>query len=165
MYNYYERISRDYKLLTQRLIDRGIRISTMESATSGLISSLITDTEGASAIFRGSYVTYSNETKIKCGVPVDVITEKGVYSLETAEAMASTCRREFLANIGIGITGTTGNIDPENEDGVPGQIFFAIDYDGQVNSYVRQLVPRGTRFEYKMAVADEIVQELLRLIE
>ena len=74
MYNYYERISRDYKLLTQRLIDRGIRISTMESATGGLISSLITDTEGASAIFRGSYVTYSNETKIKCGVPVDVIT-------------------------------------------------------------------------------------------
>ena len=110
-------------------------------------------------------MTYSNETKIKCGVPVDVITEKGVYSLETAEAMASTCRREFLANIGIGITGTTGNIDPENEDSVPGQIFFAIDYDGQVNSYVRQLVPRGTRFEYKMAVADEIVQELLRLIE
>lgn len=165
MYNYYERISRDYDVLTRRLIERGIRISTMESATAGLIASLITDTEGASAIYRGSYVTYCNETKIKCGVPVDVITEKGVYSLETAEAMAITCRREFLANIGVGISGTMGNIDPENEDSVPGQIFFAIDYDGKVKSFTRQLAPRGTRFEYKMAVADEIVQELLRMIE
>ena len=45
----------------------------MESATSGQIASLITDTEGASAVLRGAYVTYCNDAKVKCGVPAEVI--------------------------------------------------------------------------------------------
>ena len=51
------------------LIEHGISISTMESCTSGLLASAITDTEGASAIFKGGFVTYSNEAKIRQGVP------------------------------------------------------------------------------------------------
>ena len=48
--------------------------------TSGLIASLITDTEGASAIFPGGYVTYLNETKVLVGVDPSVIEIHGVYS-------------------------------------------------------------------------------------
>ena len=44
--------------LIKKLISSGTTISTMESCTSGLIASMITDTEGASAIFPGGYVTY-----------------------------------------------------------------------------------------------------------
>ena len=60
----------------------------MESCTSGLIASLITDTEGASAVMKGAYITYSNEAKVLHGVPKETIDKYGVYSYETAEDMA-----------------------------------------------------------------------------
>ena len=59
--------------IIKQLIASHTTISTMESCTSGLIASLITDTEGASAIFPGGYVTYLNETKVLVGVDPSVI--------------------------------------------------------------------------------------------
>ena len=53
--------------IIKKLIDTHTTVSTMESCTSGMIASTITDTEGASAIFPGGYVTYLNETKIFIG--------------------------------------------------------------------------------------------------
>ena len=66
--------------IVRKLIDTNTTISTMESCTSGLIASMITDTEGASAVFPGGYVTYLNKTKILCGVDEKIIKEHGVYS-------------------------------------------------------------------------------------
>lgn len=40
-------IRNDYRKITETLIEKGKTITTMESCTSGLIASLITDTEGA----------------------------------------------------------------------------------------------------------------------
>ena len=39
--------------IIKKLIDTHTTVSTMESCTSGMIASSITDTEGASAIFPG----------------------------------------------------------------------------------------------------------------
>ena len=60
--------------IVRKLIDTNTTISTMESCTSGLIASMITDTEGASAVFPGGYVTYLNKTKILCGVDEKIIS-------------------------------------------------------------------------------------------
>ena len=79
--------------IVKKLIDTHTTISTMESCTSGLIASMITDTEGASAIFPGGYVTYLNETKILNGVDANVIEKYGVYSRECANAMAETAQK------------------------------------------------------------------------
>ena len=54
-------IRNDYKKLTKLLIERDMTITTMESATSGQIASLITDTEGSSAVLKGAFVTYCND--------------------------------------------------------------------------------------------------------
>ena len=67
-------------VVIKTLIEKQTTISTMESCTSGLIASMITDTEGASAIFPGGYVTYSNETKMLVGVDEQVLRQYGVYS-------------------------------------------------------------------------------------
>ena len=115
-----EKIRSEYIKFTKQLINKNISITTMESCTGGLISSLITDTEDSSAIFAGSLVTYSNNAKIMLGVPSETIKKYSVYSEETAKAMATAARNTFNAMVGIGITGTTGNIDPNNaEDSVP----------------------------------------------
>ena len=99
--------------IIKQLIASHTTISTMESCTSGLIASLITDTEGASAIFPGGYVTYLNETKVLVGVDPSVIEIHGVYSPECAEAMARTVQENLHTAIAIGITGTTGKSRPQ----------------------------------------------------
>ena len=112
-------------VVIKTLIEKQTTISTMESCTSGLIASMITDTEGASAIFPGGYVTYSNETKMLVGVDEQVLRQYGVYSRECAQAMAKTVQEKLHTDISIGVTGTTGNIDPNNADSVQGKMFSA----------------------------------------
>lgn len=159
-------IRKEYAKLTVLLIERNISITTMESATAGQIASLITDTEGASAIFKGASITYSNETKIMQGVSAEVIHKYTVYSKETAEAMATACANMYGADIGIGVTGTMGNTDPDNADAsVPGQVYFAISQNGTVRSYVVEIPQQPNRLMYKLAVAKEVYDELMRLLE
>ncbi len=154
-------IRNKYENLTKVLIERKMTLTTMESCTSGQIVSLVTDTEGASAVVKGAYVTYSNEAKIMQGVPKHIIETYGVYSVETAKEMAMACRRKFGSNIGIGVTGTLGNIDTENQDSVPGHVYFAIDLDGEVEVYERILEAQPTRYEYKLLVAEEVADALM----
>ena len=158
-------IREKYRSLTLLLIEKNLTITTMESVTSGQIASLITDTEGASAVFPGAYITYCNTAKIRCGVPAEIIDKYSVYSSETAEAMAKACAAGYSADIGIGVTGTTGNVDPENpEASVPGQVFFSIYYRGKMHSYRKEIESLPSRLDYKMAIADEICSELTGLL-
>ena len=159
-------IRKDYAKLTKLLIEWNMSITTMESATAGQIASLITDTEGASAIFKGASITYSNETKIMQGVSAEVIHKYTVYSKETAEAMATACANMYGADIGIGVTGTMGNTDPDNADAsVPGQVYFAISLKGSVRSYVVEIPQQPSRLMYKLAVAKEVYDVLMGLLE
>lgn len=112
--------------VTKMLIERKLQIATMESCTSGLIASNITDYEGASAILKGSDIAYSNEAKVKAGVSKAIIDEFGVYSPQTATAMAMVAKDSFHSDIGVGITGSFGNVDPENSDSKKGNIYFNI---------------------------------------
>ena len=153
---------KEYQLLTKKLIEKKLTITTMESCTAGLLMSLITDTEGSSAVTKGGFVTYSNEAKILNGVPAETIEKYGVYSKETAEAMARACRKTYGANIGVGVTGTFGNVDPNNKDSIPGQVFFAIDMNGTARVFERKLETQNSRYEYKLKVAEEIVNELTK---
>ena len=159
-------IREKYRKLTLTLIERGITVTTMESATAGQIASLITDTEGSSAVLKGAFVTYSNEAKIMQGVPTDIIEKYSVYSLETASEMAKACRNTYVADIGIGITGTLGNVDPANAAAsCPGKVYFAIAFKGGAIAEERVLMDCPSRFAYKMAVAGEIVDRLMKLLD
>ncbi|MBQ0001686.1 MAG: nicotinamide-nucleotide amidohydrolase family protein [Clostridiales bacterium] len=163
---YTEQIIREkYRKLTLLLIEKGLLITTMESATSGQIASLITDTEGASAIMKGAFVTYSNEAKIRQGVSAETLERYSVYSKETAREMAAACRKAYAANIGVGVTGTMGNVDPANESAsVPGQVYFAIDYNGNITDYYLELEPQPTRLMYKLAVAGEVADRIFEIM-
>ena len=162
----HQKIRKDYEKLTRLLIEKKLTITAMESATSGQIASLMTDTEGASAVFKGSYVAYSNEAKVKFGVSAEVIEKYSVYSSQTAREMARVCADAFCADIGIGITGTMGNVDPANkEHSVPGQVWFALSIRGITTDYALQLPGQPSRLDWKMAVAQEVVCKLLELAE
>jgi len=157
-------ISGKYKSLTDLMIKRGLTIATMESCTSGLVACLITDTEGASAVMRGAFVTYCNEAKIMCGVPEETIKEFGVYSRETADDMAEAARNHFGTAIGIGITGTFGNVDLNNGDSIPGKIYYAISYGDDIYEYELVLDKGLSRREYKNIVAEDVADELMKVL-
>ena len=150
-------IRNNYRRLTGCLIDRKMTITTMESITCGQIASMITDTEGASAILKG---TYSNEAKIMQGVPEAVIETYGVYSKETARAMAEACKQAYRADIGIGITGTTGNIDPNNQDSVPGEVYYAVAVSDTIIDGYFQMGEQDSRLYYKLYAAEKVAETL-----
>ena len=163
--DYSEReIRANYEKLTKLLIRKHLTITTMESATSGQIASLITDTEGSSAVLKGAFVTY-----IQQGVPREIIEKYTVYSEETAAAMARACLQAYSADIGIGVTGTMGNVDPANPGAsVPGQVYFAIAVrrdEIRVVSYSMELAPQSTRLMYKLAVAEEVYEVLSGIVQ
>ena len=153
-----------YHTITKTLIERNISISTMESCTAGLVSSLLTDTEGSSQILKGAFVTYSNEAKVMQGVPPEVIRRYGVYSRETAEEMVLACRSAYRADIGVGITGTMANADPDNPDSVPGEIFLAIAQERGVRSRKLILPSVPDRLAGKLQAADAAADDLLTLL-
>ena len=95
---------------------KGLSVAVMESVTGGLLASTLTDVAGASAYFKGGLVTYSEETKIRYGVPAQTILEHGVVSEATAVAMAAAVRDALHADIGVGITGVAG---PDPHGGQP----------------------------------------------
>lgn len=161
----FEEVKNKYAKLTSILIEKEIPISTMESCTSGLIASLLTDIDGASKVMKGSFVTYSNEAKTACGVPAEVIDKYGVYSKETAAEMAKNCRKPYSADIGVGVTGSLGTADPKNKDSVPGEVYFAIDYDGEIQTYYLEVQNQGSKFMNKVYTAGEICDKLLEILE
>ena len=159
-----ETVRKKYADLTRLLIRNGITITTMESCTAGQIASLITDTEGASEIMKGAFVTYSNEAKIRQGVPAEVIAQYGVYSAECAAAMAEACRRAYDADIGVGVTGSFRNADPENADSVPGEVYVAIAEKEKTSCYDCTIPSQPSRYAYKLRVADLAADRLLAIL-
>ena len=159
--------------IVKKLIDTHTTISTMESCTSGLIASMITDTEGASAIFPGGYVTYLNETKILNGVDANVIEKYGVYSnhpcvimYSTGNEVAETAQKKLHTDIAIGITGTTGNVDPNNADSVQGQVYFCIRMGKENHTYeLETVVSEMNRHEIKQMYADYVFEKLELLLK
>lgn len=151
--------------IVKHLIATGKTITVMESCTGGLLASMLTDTEGASAIFKGSNVTYSNEEKIAAGVDAQVIASYGVYSAECAEAMALAAGRKHHADIAIGITGTTGNVDPNNADSMMGEVYFCIALGNELHHFHHTTNVSGkSRHEIKSEYADHVFESLASLL-
>lgn len=147
------------------LINKKITISVMESCTSGLIASMITDTEGASAVFEGGYVTYSNRVKEMAGVDGGIIQKYGVYSAECAQAMAESVRKALGSDIAVGITGTTGNTDPKNTDSIAGEAFFCVIYDDVPHGFcIKSDVTGMCRHDIKQMYADRVFDEIYKLL-
>jgi len=91
------------------LLQKGLTLGIVESATGGLISHLITSVPGSSDYYKGSVTAYSNEVKIKVvGVKEDTINRYGAVSPEVAEEMARGGRRILASDICLADTGIAG---------------------------------------------------------
>lgn len=106
------------KELVELLKSKGLKCSFAESLTGGMVSCGIVDIPGASVVFDGSIISYSDRVKIKVlGVPSAIIEEKTAVSKECAIAMARGAYRLTGADIAVSVTGYAGPGD--GEDGTP----------------------------------------------
>jgi nicotinamide-nucleotide amidase len=103
---------------------KDITISTAESITGGLISSVITDTPGSSIFFNGGIISYSNFAKEKIlKVDGDLIEKKGAVSREVCLDMALKVKSLFKTDYSVAVTGFAG---PEYEGDKTGLIYCCI---------------------------------------
>lgn len=104
---------------------RGLTLATAESITGGGLASAITDVSGASAVFLGSIVSYSDQSKTKfLGIPKRTLTKSTAVSETVARSMAEAARKEFGADYAIS---TTGVASPGRAYGQkPGTVWIAI---------------------------------------
>ena len=91
------------------LRQKGLTLGTVESATGGLISHLITSVPGSSGYFKGAVVSYANETKMKViGVKEATLKKYGSVSSRVAEEMARGGRGVLDVDICVADTGIAG---------------------------------------------------------
>jgi len=86
-----------------------LTLGTVESATGGLISHLVTSISGSSEYYLGSVISYSNELKIKlAGVNKETLEKHGAVSSQAAREMAEGGRKTLGVDICIADTGIAG---------------------------------------------------------
>jgi nicotinamide-nucleotide amidase len=95
--------------LVAALAGRGATFATAESCTGGLIGARITDVPGASSVYLGGVVTYSDRAKTeRLGVAPALLAAHGAVSEAVAAAMAEGCLRAFGSSLAVSVTGIAG---------------------------------------------------------
>jgi PncC family amidohydrolase len=131
--------------------EKKLTLGTVESATGGLISHLITNIPGSSDVFQGSIISYSNEIKMKIvGVKAETLKKYGAVSARAAEDMADGGRKVLGVDICVADTGIAGP-----GGAVPGKPvgLFYLGLANKDGTFSRKHLFKGTRAENKQQAA------------
>ena len=151
-----------YKKIIRKLIKDSITISTAESCTGGLLAYSITKNKDSSKIYKGGYITYSNELKINnLNVKKTTIKKYGAVSKETAKEMVRGLFVKTKTNICISTTGIAGPGGGSKNKPV-GLIYIGIRVNGKVEILKKNF--KGSRIEIQKNCVNLIFKYLSKLI-
>lgn len=126
-----------------RLAAKGLMLGLAESCTGGMIAEMITAVPGASRVFAGGIVAYSNEVKKHVlQVSGDILEESGAVSEACAAAMAEGAAKALQVPIAGAVTGIAGPDGGTPEKPV-GLVWIAVSYAGR--TVTRECHFRGGR--------------------
>jgi nicotinamide-nucleotide amidase len=146
-----------------RAAKAGLSLACAESCTGGLVGAAITDVPGASRVFQGTAVCYSNEAKIRLlGVNPKTLENHGAVSEECALEMASGARRLFGSDISVAVTGIAGPEGGTREKPV-GTVWFAVSGPKTLKAFKRSLAgDRAHIRRWSTAIALETLWRTLK---
>ncbi|WP_040205053.1 competence/damage-inducible protein A [Neobacillus jeddahensis] len=129
--------------LSRTLKDGQLTITAAESLTGGLFQQHLTSIAGASSVFKGGIVCYSNEVKQQVAqVKQETLEKYGAVSEQCATELAENTARIFATDIGISFTGVAG---PDEVEGKPvGTVYIGIAVKGRP-TMVEKISLAGTR--------------------
>ncbi len=149
------------EVLVKRLMDKNLTISFAESITGGLLAASITDVAGSSKILSSSYVTYSNDSKIKnLGVRKETLDKYGAISEQTALEMACGLKNKTNSSVCVSTTGEAG---PEPSETDIGNVFICI-YFSEDNYQLKHFYFPGNRERVRNRTVSQVLSNLLYLI-
>lgn len=153
-----------------RLRGREEFVAVAESATGGLVGSLLTDVPGSSAYFDRSVVTYSNDAKQDVlAVSREALDEFGAVSPEVVREMARGIRDMAGVTWGVATSGIAGPDGGTEEDPV-GTVYVAVAYGAPWGTGASTVTTEryefdGDRDACKEQFSQQALEDLLVAIE
>ncbi len=151
--------------LVDLLIARHLTISSCESFTVGMFASQLGEVPGVSKTYKGSLVTYQNDTKATLlDIPLERIEQFGVVSRQIAYDMVAKCQKILGTDVCASFTGNAG---PGVMEGKPkGLVYIGIAINEDIEVF--ELLIDGDREVVKnkaIYYAKEKIIEKIRNIE
>jgi nicotinamide-nucleotide amidase len=149
------------EIIVKTLKKRKETLSVAESITGGGLASAITDIPGASEVFVGGVVTYSDELKInELKVSKSVLKKESAVSEAAVIAMAEGARNKFKTTYAIATTGVAG---PGKSYGQKaGTVWIAI--ASRNNTIAIPLLLSGDRTSIRKATIDSAIATFSRIL-
>jgi PncC family amidohydrolase len=144
------------------LKSRKLKLASCESITGGDFASRLTDVRGASEVFLGGYIVYSNEAKLQlAGVDESILREFGAISGDVVKSMAQSTKNFLNCDIAIAFSGNAGPTVSSNQP--VGRVYTAIAIFDDCFVYEDDFI--GSRKEIKRQTVDIGIQRLLDVIK
>jgi len=137
-------------------------LSVAESITGGGLASALTDIPGASKVFIGGLIAYSDQVKInELSISKADLLKYGAVSEEIALAMAQGCLKKFKTDYALATTGVAG---PGSDNGVKAGTAW-IGVAGKGESFAIALSLSGTREIIRHATITSALAALERTLK
>ena len=148
------------QVVIRRLTERKQTLALAESCTGGAIAHRLTNVPGASIVFRGGIVSYSNDAKQTIlGVKTETLAVHGAVSQEVAADMATGVRTALGADYALAVTGIAGP-GGGTESKPVGTVYIALASAAGVK--VKKQLNAWDRETFKQVTAQQAL-ELLRV--
>ena len=137
---------------------QGKTLVTAESLTGGGIGAALTSVSGASAVYKGGIISYTNAVKHNLlGVPEENLKQYGAVSEPVAKAMAEGARKALESDIAVSVTGLAGPSGDEFGNPV-GTVF--IGYSDSGTTLVKHCLFSGDR----ESIRNQTIEAALNLV-
>ena len=149
-------------LVISKLKRQELTLATAESCTGGLVGKCLTDIAGASSVYLGGVISYTNGVKHRLlGVEQSTLDACTAVSRETAKEMARGARQIVKADLGVSVTGLAGP-DGDGTGRPVGLVYIAIDSEGF--SFCKELHLEGNRQSIREQAAAAVLQLVLDFV-
>jgi nicotinamide-nucleotide amidase len=145
----------------KRLKRKKMTLATAESITGGGLGAAITSVPGASDVFLGGLITYSDLSKTKfLDIAKRILTKHTAVSEEVAIAMAQSARKQFGSDYAIATTGVAGPGKAYGQKA--GTVWVAI--DSKKGPVTLSLALSGTREDIRHATIQSALAAFTRIL-